>query len=87
MSSKRPGWRSAQRTHNFLTRDLQNKAAREAAENRYGKALRLCLTEIEQFHSHAYPECDGFCPAHEAMGAARKALSISSPSPFERSAP
>ena len=38
-------------------------------------ALRLCLKEIEQFHSTAHPKCEGGCPAHEAMDAAKKALS------------
>ena len=33
-------------------------------------ALRLCVREIEQFHSHAYPECKGECPAHAAMNGA-----------------
>lgn len=40
------------------------------------EALRLCLQEIEQFHSLAYPECTGGCPAHEAMKAAREALNL-----------
>lgn len=38
------------------------------------RALRLCLAEIEQFHSRAYPDCAGGCPAHEAMAAAKKVL-------------
>jgi hypothetical protein len=70
MSRKRPGWRAAERTFKSLSRDLERKAH----ESRYAAALRLCLREIEQFHSTAYPDCDGGCPAHEAMAAAKAAL-------------
>lgn len=42
-------------------------------------ALRLCLKEIEQFHSTAYPDCKGGCPGHEAMDAARAALAEPKP--------
>lgn len=45
-------------------------------ESNLKNALRLCLAEIEQFHATAYPSCDGGCPAHEAMDAARKALGM-----------
>ncbi len=74
MSRKRQGLRAQDRTFNHITRTM----AREANESRLKTAcaaLQLCLTEIEQFHSRAYPECTGGCPAHEAMDAAKKALS------------
>lgn len=43
-------------------------------------ALGMCLEEIEQFHRTAYPTCDGDCPAHRAMAAARTALTFEQPS-------
>lgn len=55
--------------------DEQRKNGRlMAAAPEMQAALRLCLTEIEQFHSTAYPGCTGGCPAHEAMNAAKAAL-------------
>lgn len=81
MSGKRPGWRSQERTYNYLTRDLQRKAAEERAANRFRRPLELCLKEIEEFHHTAYPKCQGGCPAHEAMAAARTALGIKDPRP------
>ena len=61
-------WRS-------LGMDLARHGARANAEAL--AALRLCLQEIEQAHRHHYPDCPGFCPAHEAMAAARKVLGAS----------
>lgn len=74
MGSKRSGWRAMRNRYNYLTRDLQNRAAGERAAIRYVPALEACLKEIEQFHNCAYPKCDGGCPAHAAMALARTAL-------------
>jgi hypothetical protein len=64
--------RTAERRYKQTGIQLAQAAARDA--DRLRAALRLCLTEIEQFHAHYYPKCDGGCPAHEAMDAARSAL-------------
>lgn len=73
---KNPGWRTLRNRYNYLSRDLQNRAAEERAANKYRAALKLCLLEIEQFHHLAYADCKGGCPAHEAMSAAKKALGL-----------
>lgn len=39
--------------------------------------LEACFpawVEIDQFHRSAYPDCDGGCPAHEAIAAIRVAV-------------
>lgn len=69
----RRSWRNQDRLHKAMSRELWLKALAEAKEPALA-ALRLCLAEIEQFHSTAYPECQGGCPAHEAMTAARAVL-------------
>lgn len=46
----------------------------EDSETRTDKALKACIKEIEQFHATAYPDCDGGCPAHEALALAKAAL-------------
>jgi hypothetical protein len=46
-------------------------------------ALTLCVAEIRQFHAHAYPDCKGQCPAHEAMQAADAALATTAPLPLQ----
>ena len=71
MSRKRLGWRAAERTYNYLTRELAKKA-RDSWLDECKAALRLCYEEVRQFHSYAYPECSGGCPAHEAMAAAER---------------
>ncbi len=73
--SRRKSYGAGERVYNYTRDLLRFKAAKEAAENRYGAALRLCLAELEQMHAHHYPNCEGGCPAHEAINAARKALS------------
>lgn len=70
---KRRGLRAQQHTYNAITRDIQ-RSALNARIAELEKALRLCVTEIEQFHHRAYPGCTGGCPAHEALDAARGAL-------------
>jgi len=70
---KRSGWRAAERTYKHLTGELASRARSEReAEQR--AALALCIRELEQIHTLAYPDCTGGCPAHEALGAARKAV-------------
>lgn len=64
-----------ERTFRHITEEIRRAAIR--GEMR--AALELCLNEIEQFHSTAYPGCGGGCPAHEAMEAARAALGIPAP--------
>lgn len=76
---RRRGLRAQQATYNHLSREIA-KQARDSRLERAHAALRLCLLEIEQFHSRAYPDCDGGCPAHEAMAAARSVLG---PPPLE----
>ncbi len=76
MGSKRPGWKTIRNRFNAHGRELQQLAERARARTRYEPALRLCLQEIEQFHSTAYPKCEGGCPAHQSIAAARKALGM-----------
>lgn len=61
------------RNYKRITGEIKQAAKAERIES-LAVALRLCLLEIEQFHNKAYPGCDGGCPAHEAMNAAREAL-------------
>ena len=67
---KRKGVRAQDRDYKYITREMQA----DAKKARWRHTLELCLHEIEQFHSKAYPGCDDGCPAHEAMAAARAAL-------------
>jgi hypothetical protein len=39
------------------------------------EACFLAWVEIDQFHSTAYPKCDGGCPAHEALDRIKAAVS------------
>lgn len=75
MSRKRSGRRSQARTLNWLSHDLFKRAVAEAKKP-LEEALKLCLKEIEQYHSFEFPHCRGGCSAHEAMDAARKALNL-----------
>lgn len=70
---KRKGLRAQEKDYRAITRDMQREL-RLSRETQLLDALKLCLKEIEQFHSTAYPECVGGCPAHEAMSAARMAI-------------
>lgn len=76
MGSKRPGWKTVRNRFNRASREFAQLAERERCVNKYEPALRLCLLEIEQFHSTAYPKCEGGCPAHQAIAEARKALGM-----------
>jgi hypothetical protein len=38
------------------------------------EACFLAWVEIDQFHSTAYPKCEGGCPAHEAMDRIKAAV-------------
>ena len=73
MSSKRPGWRSAERTYRSLTADLQRKAN---AERQTGAALLLreALHELAAMHSHHYATCEGECPADNIIKRGRAYL-------------
>ena len=55
-----------------MTEIIAKHVEPSAAQTR--NALRLCHEEIRQFHSLAYPDCDGGCPAHQAMAAASAVL-------------
>ena len=72
--SKRRSYGAAERLYNFTKAQLQARAAKSAAEARYGEALRACLLELSQIHRHHYPDCDGGCPTHHAIEQAKRAL-------------
>ena len=74
----RRSWRNQDRLYKSQGREIFAAAVRERIAPAHA-ALRLCLLEIEQFHSAAYPKCDGGCPAHEAMAAARAELARAAP--------
>lgn len=76
MGSKRPGWRVGRDRYNRFTREIQNLAAAEKANNKYGQALGLCLHELWEYHREYCRNCEGGCPAHQAMAYARKVLGI-----------
>ena len=63
---KRPGWRAAVRTYNYLTKDLQRKA-RESVDRPFACLLREALHELKAIHAHHYPDCGGFCPADDIV--------------------
>lgn len=69
----RRSWRNQDRLYNAQSREIFAAAVKERLTPAHA-ALRLCLAEIEQFHRTAYPKCEGGCPAHEAMNAARAIL-------------
>jgi hypothetical protein len=69
------GKHAAQRRWNDISRQVLTAAVNERIRSAHA-ALRLCLTEIEQFHREHHPTCTGGCPGHEAMQAARAVLGL-----------
>lgn len=62
------------RTYLQVSRDMAAAAAREAARESLRPVIEALVLQVVEFHQHAYPECEGGCPAQEAVAEAKKAL-------------
>jgi len=71
---RRRSYGAGERIYRFNTAQLQARAARAAAIERYGAALGELVREAAAMHAHFYPECREGCPTLAAIAKARKLL-------------